>query len=87
MTLKELKLWQHGLMRHSFIKIPLAIRNTGGLYRFAAKLKFFHAHQGGNPVDVVMIFSSLPPHRPQVFPLSRRVPSTNCYLMGLRATI
>jgi hypothetical protein len=41
MTLKELKLWQHGLMRHSFIKNPLAIRDSGGLYFFVAKLKFF----------------------------------------------
>jgi hypothetical protein len=87
MTLKELKSWQHGLMRHSFIKIPLAIRDTGGLYRFAAKLKFFHVHQGGSLVALVMIFSSLPPNRPQLFPLPLRVPATNCYPMGLRTTI
>ena len=46
MTLKELSSSQHGLMRHSFMKIPLAGCDRGGLYPFAGKLK---SSGGPNP--------------------------------------
>jgi hypothetical protein len=53
-------------MRHSFINFPLAIRDTGGLYRFAAKLKFFHPGQGDATLKKWSYYSGARPHCPPI---------------------